>query len=115
MIYVNLSWKCLPQQSLTVSSPWSHQLKAVHEQLAALSQGPVVKPKRKKEKKDKKKKKRPEKHRGSRVPAEEDIPIRPAKMPKVTKTPKMTKTPKSSKGGSTQGKRSTGKKSNKSK
>ncbi|XP_014032556.2 bromodomain containing 2 isoform X7 [Salmo salar] len=91
------------------------QLKAVHEQLAALSQGPVVKPKRKKEKKDKKKKKRPEKHRGSRIPAEEDIPIRPAKMPKVTKTPKMTKTPKSSKGGSTQGKRSTGKKSNKSK
>eukprot|EP00063_Salmo_salar_P057715 XP_014032550.1 PREDICTED: bromodomain containing 2 isoform X1 [Salmo salar] len=91
------------------------QLKAVHEQLAALSQGPVVKPKRKKEKKDKKKKKRPEKHRGSRIPVEEDIPIRPAKMPKVTKTPKMTKTPKSSKGGSTQGKRSTGKKSNKSK
>ncbi|XP_041759105.1 bromodomain-containing protein 2 isoform X7 [Coregonus clupeaformis] len=90
------------------------QLKAVHEQLAALSQGPIVKPKRKKDKKDKKKKKKKktEKHRGSRVPVEEDIPIRPPKTPKVTKMPK---TPKSSKGGSTQGKRSTGKKSNKSK
>ena len=116
-ISVYLSWKWLPQQSLTMSSPRSHQLKAVHEQLAALSQGPIVKPKRKKEKKDKKKKKKPEKHRGSRVPVEEDMPIRPPKTPKVTKTSKMPKTPKtkSSKGGSTQGKRGTGKKSNKSK
>lgn len=34
------------------------QLKAVHEQLAALSQAPVSKPKKKKEKKDKDKKKK---------------------------------------------------------
>lgn len=43
------------------------QLRAVHEQLAALSSGPIVKPKRKQEKKkDKKKKKKPEKRRGTR-------------------------------------------------
>ncbi|XP_026860002.2 bromodomain-containing protein 3a isoform X3 [Electrophorus electricus] len=38
------------------------QLKAVHEQLAALSQAPVSKPKKKKEKKDKDKKKKDNKH-----------------------------------------------------
>lgn len=43
------------------------QLRAVHEQLAALSSGPIAKPKRKREKKkDKKKKKKPEKRRGGR-------------------------------------------------
>lgn len=38
------------------------QLKAVHEQLAALSQAPVSKPKKKKERKDKDKKKKDNKH-----------------------------------------------------
>ncbi|XP_026859998.2 bromodomain-containing protein 3a isoform X1 [Electrophorus electricus] len=40
----------------------AEQLKAVHEQLAALSQAPVSKPKKKKEKKDKDKKKKDNKH-----------------------------------------------------
>ncbi|XP_043939266.1 bromodomain-containing protein 2 isoform X1 [Protopterus annectens] len=39
------------------------QLRAVHEQLAALSQNPICKPKKKKDKKDKKKKKKLEKHK----------------------------------------------------
>ncbi|XP_025127710.1 bromodomain-containing protein 2 isoform X2 [Bubalus kerabau] len=47
------------------------QLRAVHEQLAALSQGPISKPKRKREKKEKKKKRKAEKHRG-RAGADED-------------------------------------------
>ncbi|XP_071622573.1 bromodomain-containing protein 3 isoform X2 [Heliangelus exortis] len=60
------------------------QLKAVHEQLAALSQAPVNKPKKKKEKKEKEKKKKDkekekEKHK---VKAEED------KKPKVAQPPK---------------------------
>ncbi|XP_062361760.1 bromodomain-containing protein 3 isoform X2 [Cinclus cinclus] len=62
------------------------QLKAVHEQLAALSQAPVNKPKKKKEKKEKEKKKKDkdkekEKHK---VKAEED------KKPKVAQPPKQT-------------------------
>ncbi|XP_007254010.3 bromodomain-containing protein 3a isoform X1 [Astyanax mexicanus] len=40
----------------------AEQLKAVHEQLAALSQAPVSKPKKKKERKDKDKKKKENKH-----------------------------------------------------
>lgn len=40
------------------SAPALLQLKAVHEQLAALSQAPVNKPKRKKEKKEKEKRKK---------------------------------------------------------
>lgn len=47
------------------------QLRAVHEQLAALSQGPISKPKRKREKKEKKKKRKADKHRG-RTGIEED-------------------------------------------
>lgn len=47
------------------------QLRAVHEQLAALSQGPISKPKRKREKKEKKKKRKAEKHRG-RIGIDED-------------------------------------------
>ena len=46
-----------PQGSLA-QPPAIFQLKAVHEQLAALSQAPVNKPKRKKEKKEKEKKKK---------------------------------------------------------
>ncbi|XP_050176163.1 bromodomain-containing protein 3 [Myiozetetes cayanensis] len=62
------------------------QLKAVHEQLAALSQAPVNKPKKKKEKKEKEKKKKDkekekEKHK---VKTEEE------KKPKVTQPPKQT-------------------------
>lgn len=67
-------------------SPVLPQLKAVHEQLAALSQAPVNKPKKKKEKKEKEKKKKDkekekEKHK---VKAEED------KKPKVAQPPKQT-------------------------
>ena len=50
---------------------FSLKLRAVHEQLAALSQGPISKPKRKREKKEKKKKRKAEKHRG-RAGADED-------------------------------------------
>ncbi|XP_054030215.1 bromodomain-containing protein 3 isoform X1 [Dryobates pubescens] len=62
------------------------QLKAVHEQLAALSQAPVNKPKKKKEKKEKEKKKKDkekekEKHK---VKVEEE------KKPKVAQPPKQT-------------------------
>lgn len=64
------------------------QLKAVHEQLAALSQAPVNKPKKKKEKKEKEKKKKDkdkekekEKHK---VKAEEE------KKPKVAQPAKQT-------------------------
>lgn len=78
----------------SVILPWSlinfftllPQLKAVHEQLAALSQAPVNKPKKKKEKKEKEKKKKDkekekEKHK---VKAEEE------KKPKVAQPPKQT-------------------------
>uniref|UniRef100_A0A2K5LLL5 Bromo domain-containing protein n=1 Tax=Cercocebus atys TaxID=9531 RepID=A0A2K5LLL5_CERAT len=47
------------------------QLQAVHEQQAALSHGPISKPKRKREKKEKKKKRKAEKHQG-RAGADED-------------------------------------------
>ncbi|NXG25217.1 BRD3 protein, partial [Grallaria varia] len=62
------------------------QLKAVHEQLAALSQAPVNKPKKKKEKKEKEKKKKDkekekEKHK---IKTEEE------KKPKVAQPPKQT-------------------------
>ncbi|KAG7457596.1 hypothetical protein MATL_G00228910 [Megalops atlanticus] len=91
------------------------QLRAVHEQLAALSQGPISKPKRKREKKEKRKKKKPEKHRGGRVAAAavlDEIVERPPKMPKTT-----SKTPKASRAAptSTQGKKGAGKKSSKNK
>lgn len=49
-----------------------HQLKAVHEQLAVLSQAPVSKPKKKKEKKDKEKKKEKDKDKGNKGKMEED-------------------------------------------
>ncbi|KAM4578569.1 bromodomain-containing protein 3-like isoform 4-T4 [Fundulus diaphanus] len=52
------------------------QLKAVHEQLAVLSQAPVSKPKKKKEKKDKEKKK--DKDKGNKAKIEEE------KKPKTT-------------------------------
>ncbi|KAF1388658.1 hypothetical protein PFLUV_G00064930 [Perca fluviatilis] len=48
------------------------QLKAVHEQLAVLSQAPVSKPKKKKEKKDKEKKKEKEKDKGNKGKMEEE-------------------------------------------
>ncbi|XP_036411005.1 bromodomain-containing protein 2a isoform X2 [Megalops cyprinoides] len=90
------------------------QLRAVHEQLAALSQGPISKPKRKREKKEKRKKKKPEKHRGGRAAAAilDEIVERPPKIPKTT-----SKTPKASRAAptSTQGKKGAGKKSSKNK
>lgn len=49
-----------------------HQLKAVHEQLAVLSQAPVSKPKKKKEKKDKEKKKDKDKDKGNKGKMEEE-------------------------------------------
>ncbi|XP_028268977.1 bromodomain-containing protein 3-like isoform X3 [Parambassis ranga] len=48
------------------------QLKAVHEQLAVLSQAPVSKPKKKKEKKDKEKKKEKDKDKGNKSKMEEE-------------------------------------------
>ncbi|XP_035280652.1 bromodomain-containing protein 2b isoform X2 [Anguilla anguilla] len=81
------------------------QLRAVHEQLAALSQGPISKPKRRKEKKEKKKRRKPEKHKGGRR-AVSDYLERPAKIPK-TKPGRAAPT-------STQGKKAAGKKSSKS-
>nr|XP_019573869.1 PREDICTED: bromodomain-containing protein 3 [Rhinolophus sinicus] len=54
------------------------QLKAVHEQLAALSQAPVNKPKRKKEKKEKEKKKKDRDRERHKAKAEEDKRARPA-------------------------------------
>ncbi|XP_076003715.1 bromodomain-containing protein 3-like isoform X1 [Genypterus blacodes] len=48
------------------------QLKAVHEQLAVLSQAPVSKPKKKKEKKDKEKKKEKDKEKGNKGKIEEE-------------------------------------------
>lgn len=48
------------------------QLKAVHEQLAVLSQAPVSKPKKKKEKKDKEKKKEKDKEKGNKAKIEEE-------------------------------------------
>ncbi|XP_038850233.1 bromodomain-containing protein 3-like isoform X1 [Salvelinus namaycush] len=88
------------------------QLRAVHEQLAALSQGPIVKNKKKREKKDKKekkKKKKPEKRSRGRPSAEvggEDweMPMR---------TPKSKSSSRSSAPASSQGKRGPGKKGNK--
>lgn len=68
------------------------QLKAVHEQLAALSQAPVNKPKKKKEKKEKEKKKKEkekekEKHKAK---AEEE---KKAKMAPPAKAPQQKKAP----------------------
>ncbi|XP_060547706.1 bromodomain-containing protein 3 isoform X2 [Pantherophis guttatus] len=68
------------------------QLKAVHEQLAALSQAPVNKPKKKKEKKEKEKKKKEkekekEKHKAK---AEEE---KKAKVVPPTKAPQQKKAP----------------------
>lgn len=65
------------------------QLRAVHEQLAALSQGPISKPKRKREKKEKKKKRKADKHRG-RTGIEED---------KGTRAPRPSQPKKSKKAG----------------
>lgn len=83
------------------------QLRAMHEQLAALSQGPIIKPKKKKEKKDKKEKKKKKKvekrSRGSRSRAGSEE----WKMPgKILKT-------KSARAGVSQPKKSQAKKSNK--
>lgn len=81
----------------------------MHEQLAALSQGPIIKPKKKKEKKDKKEKKKKKKQklekrsRGTRSRAGSEE----WKMPsKILKT-------KSAKAGGSQTKKGQGKKSNK--
>lgn len=79
----------------------------MHEQLAALSQGPIVKPKKKKEKKDKKEKKKKKKlekrSRGGRSRAGSEE----WKMPsKILKT-------KSARAGGSQAKKGQGKKSNK--
>ncbi|KAL0965545.1 hypothetical protein UPYG_G00282700 [Umbra pygmaea] len=48
------------------------QLKAVHEQLAALSQAPVSKPKKKKDKKEKEKKKKDKDNKHSKAKADEE-------------------------------------------
>ncbi|XP_067278836.1 bromodomain-containing protein 3a isoform X3 [Pseudorasbora parva] len=63
----------------------NNQLKAVHEQLAALSQAPVSKPKKKKEKKEKDKKKE-NKHNKSK-PEEKGKPAQPPKPAQQKKGP----------------------------
>ncbi|MGH0177320.1 UNVERIFIED_CONTAM: hypothetical protein FKN15_074983 [Acipenser sinensis] len=65
------------------------QLRAVHEQLAALSQAPISKPKKKREKE--KRKKKPEKHK-AKPPPEEERSEKPAKPAKVPKTPRSSST-----------------------
>ncbi|XP_031433804.1 bromodomain-containing protein 3a isoform X2 [Clupea harengus] len=55
-----------------------HQLKAVHEQLAALSQAPVSKPKKKKEKKEKDKKKKERDNKHSKAKPEDDKKAKPS-------------------------------------
>ncbi|XP_077088965.1 bromodomain-containing protein 3a isoform X13 [Siphateles boraxobius] len=62
------------------------QLKAVHEQLAALSQAPVSKPKKKKEKKEKDKKKKEIKLNKSK-PEEKGKPVQPPKPAQQKKGP----------------------------
>ncbi|XP_048021679.1 bromodomain-containing protein 3a isoform X2 [Megalobrama amblycephala] len=64
----------------------NNQLKAVHEQLAALSQAPVSKPKKKKEKKEKDKKKKENKHNKTK-PEEKGKPGQPPKPPQQKKGP----------------------------
>jgi len=91
----------------------SHQLKAVHEQLTALSQGPIVKSKKKKDKKDKKKKKKVEKEKHRKI-EEELTPIRPPKAPKIAKTPK-AKSNRGAAGSLAPTKKAASKKNNKSK
>uniref|UniRef100_A0A3Q3WW46 Bromodomain-containing protein 2 n=1 Tax=Mola mola TaxID=94237 RepID=A0A3Q3WW46_MOLML len=83
------------------------QLRAMHEQLAALSQGPIIKPKKKKEKKDKKEKKKKKKlEKRSRV-GRSRAGSEEWKMPgKLLKT-------KSVRPGGSQAKKAQGKKSNK--
>ncbi|KAG8447539.1 hypothetical protein GDO86_014877 [Hymenochirus boettgeri] len=66
------------------------QLKAVHEQLAALSQAPVNKPKKKKEKKEKEKKKKDKEKEKHKVKMEEEKKIKavqPAKPVPPKKVP----------------------------
>ncbi|XP_032088735.1 bromodomain-containing protein 3 isoform X2 [Thamnophis elegans] len=66
------------------------QLKAVHEQLAALSQAPVNKPKKKKEKKEKEKKKKEKEKEKHKAKAEEEKKAKvalPAKAPQQKKAP----------------------------
>ncbi|XP_072531585.1 bromodomain-containing protein 2a isoform X2 [Salminus brasiliensis] len=90
------------------------QLRAVHEQLAALSSDPIIKPKKKKEKKEKKKKKKPEKHKRSKTVVENEVVIR---APKAAKILKATKSKSNSKAvaSSMQRKKGPNKKSSKSK
>lgn len=59
------------------------QLRAVHEQLAALSQGPVSKPKKKRDKKEKKKKKKLDKRKAKA--GDEDGRPHPAQLKKSKK------------------------------
>ena len=67
------------------------QLKAVHEQLAALSQAPVNKPKRKKEKKEKKKKdKDKERHKAKAEEEKRAKAATPAKQAPQKKAPAKT-------------------------
>lgn len=68
------------------------QLRAVHEQLAALSQGPISKPKRKREKKEKKKKRKAEKHRGRTGVDEDDKGPRAPRLSQPKKSKKASGT-----------------------
>lgn len=77
-----------PGRSLITSPCLYPQLKAVHEQLAALSQAPVSKPKKKKEKKDKDKKKKDNKLNKGKVEEEKKAKVaQPAKPTQQKKPP----------------------------
>ncbi|KAB5549259.1 hypothetical protein PHYPO_G00065370 [Pangasianodon hypophthalmus] len=66
----------------------AEQLKAVHEQLAALSQAPVSKPKKKKEKKDKDKKKKDNKLNKGKLEEDKKAKVgQPAKQTQQKKAP----------------------------
>lgn len=72
------------------SAPALLQLKAVHEQLAALSQAPVNKPKRKKEKKEKEKRKKDKDKERHKARSEDEKKARaapPAKQAQPKKPP----------------------------
>ncbi|KAM3610269.1 uncharacterized protein V6R79_001617 [Siganus canaliculatus] len=70
----------IPDEGLEASVPSTTPLlKAVHEQLAVLSQAPVSKPKKKKEKKDKEKKK--DKDKGNKAKMEEEKKPKAAAQP----------------------------------
>ncbi|XP_061460306.1 bromodomain-containing protein 3 isoform X3 [Rhineura floridana] len=80
----------LQEQDCSRSLRQCYKLKAVHEQLAALSQAPVNKPKKKKEKKEREKKKKEKEKEKQKAKAEEEKKAKvaqPAKQAQQKKAP----------------------------